>query len=247
MPETLGRNDSVRTEASRSYTGNVAVAELTHVGSLLADPTRSALLVVLMDGRARTGGELARLLGVAPSTVSEHVSRLLDADYVAVEAQGRHRYVRLAGPHIAELLETLGALEVPRTSATRIGASTPSELLHLRSCYDHLAGRLGVRIYDQMLAHNHLQHDADHITLTPSGASLLADLGVDIEASRGSRRPLARPCLDWSERRHHLAGAAGAGLFQALLDNGWIIRGTRPRSIRITQNGQTGLERAFNL
>jgi DNA-binding transcriptional ArsR family regulator len=205
---------------SRVRLPRVAVAALTHVGALLADPTRSSLLIVLMDGRAHAGGELARLVGVAPSTASQHLSRLLDADYVAVEAQGRHRYFRLAGPHIAQQLESLGAVEVPATAHEP--AKAPSELLHARSCYDHLA-------------------------LTPSGEVLLAHLGADVKTFRGSRRPVARPCLDWTERRHHLAGAAGAALFQALLDRGWIARGTRPRAIRVTGPGQPGLEQAFNL
>jgi len=225
----------------------VAVAALTHVGALLADRTRASLLTVLIDDRARTGGELARLVGVAPSTASEHLSRLLDAGFVTVESQGRHRYFRLAGPDIAELLESLGAVDAPAAAGDAHGSRAPSELLFARSCYDHLAGQLGVRIYDQMLASGHLRLAGGRLNLTPSGEQLLADLGVNVQAMRPTKtRPIVRSCLDWTERRHHLAGAAGAALFHALLTRGWIARGSRPRSIRITNAGQRGLEQALN-
>jgi DNA-binding transcriptional ArsR family regulator len=224
----------------------MAVRALTHVGALLADSTRASLLTVLMDGRARTGGELARQVGVAPSTASEHLSRLLDAQSIAVEAQGRHRYFRLAGSEIAELLESLGAVVVPGRARDSSEAKAPSELLQARSCYDHLAGRLAVRIYDQLLANEHLHRAHNHLTLTPSGQALLADLGVDMQTVRNASRPIARSCPDWTERRHHLAGAAGAALFDILLARRWIMRGSRPRSIRITDAGQRGLQQALN-
>jgi DNA-binding transcriptional ArsR family regulator len=223
----------------------VAVPALTHIGALLADQTRSTMLTVLMDGRARTGGELARQVGVAPSTASQHLSRLLDAGFVAVEAQGRHRYFRLAGAEIAELLESLGALDVP-PPRNAIGPRAPSDLQYARSCYDHLAGQLGVRIYDRLLADGHLRRSDDRLTITASGRAVLSELGVDLNALRGTSRPLARSCLDWTERRHHLAGAAGAALFQALLTRKWVVRGSRPRSVRITSVGQRGLDDLLN-
>ena len=217
---------------------------ITQVGALLADATRASLLEVLMDGRARTGGELARSVGVAPSTASEHLSRLLDARFVAVEAQGRHRYFRLAGSDVAELLEALGARE---PAGDRVATGAPAELVHARSCYDHLAGRLAVRIHDRMVAAGYLGHAHDHPYLTDSGAELLAGLGVDLAAARDRRRPLVRDCLDWTERRHHLAGAAGAALFATLLERGWLARGSRPRSVRVTTAGQRGLADAFGV
>jgi DNA-binding transcriptional ArsR family regulator len=221
----------------------MAVTALTHVGALLADGTRASMLSVLMDGRARTAGELARQAGVAPSTASEHLSRLLDAQFVAVEAQGRHRYYRLAGPDVAELLERLGAIEVPSMARRKLTTSAPSELLHARSCYDHLAGRLGVRIHDFLLDGGHLVRDYDHhLTVTPSGREVLEGLGVDVDAAVRATRPTARSCVDWTERRHHLAGATGAALFDALLARRWLVRGTRPRSVRVTTAGQRGLD-----
>jgi DNA-binding transcriptional ArsR family regulator len=219
----------------------MAVNALAHLGSLLADGTRASMLAVLMDGRARSAGELARLVGVAPSTASEHLSRLLDAHFVAVEVQGRHRYYRLAGPDVAHLLETLGAIDVPKTAHPGFTSNAPTDLLYARSCYDHLAGRLGVRIYDFLLDSGHLSSDDDHLSLTPSGRAVLEDLGVDVDAAIRATRATARSCLDWTERRHHLAGATGAALFDALLARRWLARGNRARSVRVTTAGQRGL------
>lgn len=220
---------------------------LTQIGALLADQTRSTVLTALMDGRAHTAGELARHAGVAPSTVSGHLSRLLDTGFVALEAQGRHRYFRLARPDVAELLESLGAAPVPELPSPATGPTAPADLIHARSCYDHLAGALAVGLHERLLADEHLRAVDDQLTVTPSGDLLLAELGIDADALRGADRPMARACLDWTERRHHLAGAAGAALFEAFLARRWVVRGSRPRSIRVTAAGQRGLDTLFGL
>lgn len=217
-------------------------SQLAHIGALLADPTRAEILTALMDGRAHTGSELARYVGVAPSTTSEHLSKLVDAAMVTVEAQGRHRYFRLAGPDIAALLEALGATPTPPSPAT-----APAGLTYARTCYDHLAGELAVAIYCQLIAAGHLVDDDHHLQLTHSGIELLGDVGVDIDAVHSSTRPNARSCLDWTERRHHLAGAAGAHLLDAMLTNRWLVRDRRPRSIRVTQTGRQEITTRFRL
>ena len=221
---------------------------LTEIGAVLADRTRATLLVALMDGRAHTAGELARHAGVAPSTVSGHLGRLLDADFVAQEAQGRHRYFRLAGREVAAMLEALGAADSPERRSAAPGPQAPSDLIYARSCYDHLAGTLAVRLHDRLLADDHLRSDDDgRLVLTVSGEALLAGLGIDTGALRRAARPTARSCLDWTERRHHLAGAAGTALFDASLARRWLVRGARPRSIRVTDAGQRGLHERFGL
>lgn len=220
---------------------------LTQIGALLADRTRGQMLIVLMDGRARTGGELARFGGVVPSTASEHLARLIDAGLITVEAQGRHRYFRLADADVAHMLESLGAARLPERETAGATANAPQELTYARSCYDHLAGRLAVEIYDRLLADGHLRLSDGHLTVTASGEALLAGLGVDVSRLDIARRPAARSCLDWTERRHHLAGAAGAALFGALLERGWLVRGQRPRSVRVTNAGQDGLRRIVGL
>jgi DNA-binding transcriptional ArsR family regulator len=213
-------------------------SHLSIIGSVLADDTRAEILTLLMDGRAHTGSELARHVGVAPSTTSEHLSKLLDAGLVAVEPQGRHRYFRLASSDIAQLLETLGA-NPTLTPAPR--PSAPAALAFARTCYDHLAGELAVQLYDHLVAHAHLHEHDDRLALTPSGLELFERIGVDTQAIASSKRPKVRRCLDWTERRHHLAGAAGAALLDALLANRWVTQGPQPRSLRVTNTGNKAI------
>ena len=215
---------------------------LVRIGSLLADGTRAEILCALMDGRAHTGSELAKHLGVANSTVSEHLAKLLDGGLVVVEAHGRHRYWRLANGEVAELLETLGAhsISIDRPRA-------PAELTRARTCYDHLAGVLAVQMYDSLVANGNLVVDEERLSLSPSGFELFDAIGADTRAISASRRPIARPCLDWTQRRHHLAGAAGKELLDTLLANRWVRRGRRPRTIQITTMGGTELARHFQL
>ena len=215
---------------------------IARLGALLADESRAEILCALMDGRAHTGSELSRHVGIAASTTSEHLSRLLDADIVTVEAQGRHRYWRLADPRVAELLETLGA------NATHpADPRAPADLAHARTCYDHLAGQLAVAIYEQLRADRHLVDVDGHLSISRSGYDLLAAVGADTDAIRSAKRVTARPCLDWTQRRHHLAGAAGQALLAACTANGWIQPGNRPRSMRVTEAGRTQIARAFSL
>ncbi len=220
----------------------MAHSPLAALGSLLSDDTRAELLTVLMDGRVHTGGELARYLGVSPSTVSEHLSKLLDAGMVTVEAQARHRYFQLAGPEIAQLLETLGATTTVQLPAP---PRAPAALAYARTCYDHLAGELAVQICTQLIANGHLIETDHQLQLTASGTQHLENIGVDIDTAKTSRRPTVRKCLDWTERRPHLAGAAGAALLHTFLERRWVTHGQQPRSIRVTQTGKTAIAEHF--
>ncbi len=215
---------------------------IARLGALLADESRAEILCALMDGRAHTGSELSRHVGIAASTTSEHLSKLLDADIVAVEAQGRHRYWRLADPRIATLLETLGANATHPTDPR-----VPADLAYARTCYDHLAGELAVAIYERLLTDHHIDEHDGHLTISPSGYDLLASVGAEIDEVRNARRTVARPCLDWTQRRHHLAGAAGKALLAALIANHWIKPGNRPRAIRVTETGRARIAEAFSL
>ena len=217
---------------------------LSHVGSLLADPTRAEILTALMDGRAHTGSELARHVGVAPSTASEHLSKLLDGGMVAVEAQGRHRYFRLANVGVAELLESV--VTAPSINPPP-PPRAPAAIAYARTCYDHLAGELAVAIYDDLLDNGHLVDVDHHLQITESGLDVLEEVGVEVETIHSARRPKARACLDWTQRRHHLAGAAGAQFLDALIANRWLAPGPRPRSIRVTPKGRQELAERFQL
>jgi DNA-binding transcriptional ArsR family regulator len=220
----------------------MAVNTLTTLGALLADHTRATVLVVLMDGRAQTAGELARHARVAPSTMSQHLARLEQAGIVEAVPQGRHRYFRIASDEVGLLLETLGGLEIPVPAAPTRLARAPEELRFARSCYDHLAGELAVRMYRHLLDEQHLTAVPGGLRVTASGRALFAELGVNHPESE-----TARPCLDWTERRDHLAGPAAAALFTTMLERRWIVRGTRPRSVRITAAGSRGLAETLGL
>ncbi len=222
----------------------MAAAELATIGALIADPTRAEILCALMDGRAHTGGELARHAGVSPSTASEHLSRLLDAALVCVEAQGRHRYFRLADRQTAELLELLGAVATPITPKR---PRSTERLAHARSCYDHLAGEVAANIYERLVDTGGLAIDDGSVVLTETGRRFFEELGIDVDAALKAKRPTVRPCLDWTERRHHLAGALGAALFDMMLADRWIRRGQRPRSITVSEKGAAALRQHLRL
>ncbi|MBO9716001.1 MAG: helix-turn-helix transcriptional regulator [Pseudoxanthomonas sp.] len=212
--------------------------ELAHVAALLGDPARSRMLVMLMAGQARTAGELALDGGVSPSTASSHLSRLLKAGLVEVAQQGRHRYFRLAGPEVARAIEALmGA--VPDRPVRRAGPADPG-LRRARVCYDHLAGELAVAWLQAMREHGHLA-GADGLELTATGEAWCRQAGFDLEVMRSARRPLCRACLDWSERRDHLAGALGAALLRKLLEGGRARRLPDSRVLQVDARGERWL------
>lgn len=217
----------------------MAAQRVVELGRLLGDPTRVAILDALFDGRARTVTELARHVGVAVSTTSEHLSRLQDAELVAVAAQGRHRYFRLAGPDVARSLESLFVLgeRLPID-----GPRVPAALAHARRCYDHLAGNVGVGLTDAMRDRNLLT--ADLRAVTDDGDRTLRSLGVDLDRALSARRDHLRPCLDWSERRDHIAGSIAASLLDRLTEMAWVTT-TEGRALWITDDGVAGLAEVF--
>ncbi|MEU0785002.1 winged helix-turn-helix domain-containing protein [Streptomyces sp. NPDC006173] len=214
---------------------------LAALAGLLADETRAAFLLALLDGRAWTAGELARQAGVAPSTASEHLGKLVAGGLLTEERQGRHRYVRLADARVAQLVEDLVAHVGPRPAErprTLRESSAGSAMARGRTCYDHLAGRLGIALTDALTGRGLLRQDTG-FALTDAGLRWFGGAGISLE--RTGRRPLARACLDWTERRPHLAGTAGAALCRHALDAGWCVRIGSDRAVKVTPDG----ERAF--
>ncbi|PRX99027.1 ArsR/SmtB family transcription factor [Allonocardiopsis opalescens] len=212
------------------------MSPLAETASLLADRTRAAICQALLDGRAWTAGELARHTGIAPSTASEQLSRLIDGGLLAEERQGRHRYVRLAGPQAAALIEAVASFapDTARPRGLRASARAGAEA-RARTCYDHLAGRLGVALADAMVGRGLVAADAG-LAVTPAGRDWLAEeLGYRRPA--GARRPLVRACLDWTERRPHFAGALGAALCAAALERRWVRRLGSGRALAVTPEG----------
>jgi DNA-binding transcriptional ArsR family regulator len=221
--------------------------KLAAVAALIGDPARAAMLQAMMDGRALTATELARIAGIAPQTASSHLARLTTAGLLAMEKQGRHRYHRLSSASTARLLESLmhvaAELEPPR-KAINIGPRDAA-LRAARTCYDHLAGRLGVALADGLIAAGHVELENDGGIVTPSGLALFNRIGIDIDKLSGkpsaSRRVLCRPCLDWSERRPHLAGTLGAALCTLCFDKSWIRRIENSRAVTLTPKGARAL------
>jgi DNA-binding transcriptional ArsR family regulator len=211
---------------------------IAEAAALIGDPTRAKILGVLMDGRARTSKELAALGGVTPATASGHIAKMTAAGLVGVSAQGRHRYVRLANGDVAEILERLmtlaGAARPPRAPRNPAEAA----FRDARTCYDHLAGRLAADLIEALQRRDLLRRSHDGFEPTLGGERWFRALGVDVARARCQTRAFARCCLDWSERRDHLAGALGAGLLAALVERGVVARQRDGRTLNVTPEGR---------
>jgi DNA-binding transcriptional ArsR family regulator len=215
------------------------------IAALIGDQARAEVLTALLADRALTATELAALAGVTKQTISAHLAKLVDAGLVAVESQGRHRYFRLADPDVAHLLESLMGVAF-RTGAVRARPSPREPALRkARVCYDHLAGEIGVGIYAGLLRTRALAAAGNEIELTATGRELFGKFGIDTEALSTQKRAFCRACLDWSERRHHLAGALGAALLARLVDLGWAKRVRDSRVVSLSANGEHALRRMF--
>jgi len=220
-----------------------ATPSLTAIGQILGDPTRALILEMLYDGRAWSASELARAAGITPQTASSHLGKLTDAGLLAVEPQGRNRYYRIADSEVAEALEALMVLAMRRSQRPDIVNVREDPMRHARTCYDHIAGRLGIAIVDRLIAQDYLENDHDHYRLTEKGEGLMSDLGIEVQSIRDGRRPFTRRCLDWTERRHHLGGALGAAFAATLFARRWIRRIDDTRALRVTPEGQRQLKR----
>lgn len=216
------------------------------VAALIGDPARANMLTALMDGRALTASELANQAGITKQTASTHLAKLLEAGLIAREVQGRHRYFRLQDADVATALEALmgvaqmGVAQKRTGKRVRTGPRDPA-LRKARVCYNHLAGDLGVHLYDRLTALNCLARDGDALVLTAAGRDFLHRFEIDLPALEARKRPLCRPCLDWSLRRHHLAGSLGEAILQRIVAHRWARRVEGTRIIAFTPPG----ERAF--
>jgi DNA-binding transcriptional ArsR family regulator len=221
-----------------------ADTRVSEVAAAIAEPARTRMLCCLLDGRARTGTELAIVAGVSPSTASLHLAKLSERGLVAVQAQGRHRYYSLHDGNVATALEALSV--VAGSTRDPFVPSTPERLRAARTCYDHMAGALAVTLHDRLFALRWLSKsgagggDGDY-EVTAAGNEGFAALGIDVAAARRLRRRFACACLDWSERRPHLAGALGAAMLDAALRRKWVIRDLDSRTLAITRVGRRAL------
>jgi DNA-binding transcriptional ArsR family regulator len=220
-------------------------ADVAVAAALIGEPARAALLLALMDEERLPARELAARARIAPSTASGHLARLVDGGLITGERRGRHRYFRLADPAVATALEALSTIAPARPVRSLRDASISEAIRHARTCYDHLAGRLGVELTAALEREGVLVHDGETFEL---GRTVrLAQLGIDVDSLARRRRPLVRPCLDWSERRRHVAGSVGAALAERLFDLRWLKRRPTNRSVEITPLGLAQLRAEFGV
>jgi len=219
--------------------------DISRIGALIGDPARANMLAALMDGRALTATELAEIACVTAQTASTHLAKLEAGGLIRPQKQGRHKYFSLAGPDAGRLIESLMDFAADRGHLRHRPGPKDEAMRKARICYDHLAGDLGVRMFDSLVSSGHLIFDDSRIALTHDGEHFLEDTGIDLAALRTSRRPLCRCCLDWSERRDHLAGSLGAALFDMIIDKGWARRDRASRAIAFTPPGETAFRKLF--
>jgi len=215
--------------------------------TLLGEPSRAAILSYLLDGRYYTASELAYIAGIKPQTASFHLAKMIDSRLINLEKQGRHRYYHIHNHEVAQTIETLFAISPPPVIKSLRQASTLKNLRHARICYDHLAGQLGVKLAESMVANQLIVQKETEFVVTSSGEQFFSEWGIDLLKLKKQRRAFSRTCLDWSERQHHLAGALGHAIANHLIDLGWIVRTDKSRAIRVTDEGIMGFKKHFNL
>ncbi len=240
---------------------STADVDIAALAALLADPARCRVLLALDDGRALPASVLADEAGISRSTASSHLNKLTEAGLLTVQTHGRHRYYRLSGPEIGELIEQLGRLAPARPVTSLREGTRAARLRSARTCYDHIAGRLGVRIMSSLIDHDVLtggdgqfhDGDADRLSspgrdvpyeLTAAGADRLRRIGVELPTGP---RPLVRYCIDWTEQRHHLAGGLGRAVLDRFLSAGWLRRAPQHRALIVTDAGRAALAREFSI
>lgn len=223
-----------------------SASDIAKIAALLGDPARAAMLWTLIDGRARPAGELAFAANVSAQSASGHLAKLVQAELLAVQTQGRHRYYQLASHDVALALESLAAI-APRPQARQLPASrgTPPALRYARTCYDHLAGELAVKLLTHFEKKGCLVRAEKDFEVPPKGEKLFASLGIATGELRHAKRRFACGCLDWSEREFHLGGALGAALLQELLQRRWLMRMQKSRVLQLTPQGSQGMREAF--
>ena len=215
---------------------------------LIADPARAAMLTSLIDGRARPASELAFAAGITAQTASSHLAKLLAGGLLTVETEGRHRYYRLAGSHVAVALETLAAIG-PKVQARRRPLSADAQRLRFaRCCYDHLAGSLGVAVTQALVERGYLvQGQGKQFEVTLAGADWFQRMGIEVASMKPVHRGIARQCLDWTEREHHVAGPLGARLMDLLCERGWLMRSKASRALQVTPIGAASLREELGI
>src|SRR5262245_38467186 len=215
--------------------------QIAEVAALVGDPARANILCALLDGRALTATELAFAAGVSPQTTSAHLARLTAARLLQLARQGRHRYYRLAGPEIGIMLESIMNVAMTGPPRYQPKSKADDQMRTARTCYDHIAGMLGVALADRLTERDYVVLGDEAGEVTPAGTEFLTGLGVDLSVAHAKRRVFCRPCLDWTERRPHIGGAVGAAIATCCFELHWIERMRDSRALTITHAGRRGL------
>jgi len=220
---------------------------IAKIGALLGDNTRASMLSTLMHGKALTASELAREAGVTAQTASTHLSKLENAGLLTLLKQGRHKYFTLANADVAALLETLMGLSADIDPLNTLTGPRDAAMRNARVCYNHLAGSKGIQLYENLLQKRYLIFKDGVLTLSKNGSDFVQEFGIDLDVLQTSRSPLCRECLDWSERRSHLAGSLGRALLVQFEKLSWVKRDAKSRVIRFSTKGEKDFNSVFNL
>ncbi|MED2970741.1 winged helix-turn-helix domain-containing protein [Fictibacillus sp. B-59209] len=225
----------------------MAQSNVAEIASIVSESSRAAILTVLMDGRFHTASELACMAGIKPQTASFHLSKMQEAGVIAQEKQGRHRYYGIYNEEVAKVMESFLLIAPPVKIKSLKQSSQDKAMRFARTCYDHLAGSVGVQLTDALLEAGFLDEDEENFIVTEEGVHFFKGLAIDLETISKKRRSFSHRCLDWSERRHHLAGALGNALLEQLLERGWIERVPQHRAVKVTEEGKKGLKETFGM
>src|SRR5262249_5932968 len=220
---------------------------IAEIAALIGDPARATMVSALLDGRVLTAGELAYAAGITPQTTSTHLAKLTAAGVLSAIRSGRYRYFRLASPTVAEMIDGLAAVALAKRPRYRPLSRQARALGAARICYDHLAGRLSVALTDSLVAGKYVVLDDDAAEITATGVRFFTALGIELPALRSARRRFCRLCLDWTERRPHIAGAVGAAITKRYFDLGWLTRVKRSQAVLVTPSGRRGFRKTFGI
>lgn len=217
------------------------------IASLVSEASRAAILTILLDGRFHAASELAYRAGIQPQTASFHLAKMVDANAVTVEKQGRHRYYGIRNQEVAQVMELLLSIAPPIEIKSLKQASEDKMLRFARTCYDHLAGSLGVQLTNSLIRKGILCEEKEGFIVTEEGKEFFTKFQIDLKKVKNTRRSFSYKCIDWTERRYHLAGALGNALLERLLELNWVQRLPKTRAIKITSEGKIGFKEAFSL
>jgi DNA-binding transcriptional ArsR family regulator len=218
----------------------------SQVASLIGDPVRAKIMWALMDKRAYTATELSVYANTSPQNISMHLNKLVKADLLNVESQGRHKYYNYSRPEIADVIEAMASL-MPETEIKKGLVNDDKPVRFCRSCYDHLAGKVGVLLTEGLLSRQFIHKADNSFEISADGAIWFDKQGIDVGQLRKQKRAFAKPCLDWSERKHHLAGSLGAAMLNSMLNTGWVRRDAGSRTILVTRKGEEAFFEHFKI